>query len=132
MTNNEDLVDLKKGRISSQDVRELRIEGLVDTGASMLIIPEEIVKKLGLEIEEDVWVRLADNGRKKFPKAGAVEVELLDRRDIFTVIFPSVSSRVRQKDAPMGQRRIERFQRMLFEFPSFPGLPAIHEEACQE
>ena len=93
LTNNDDLVSLRKGLIGKREVRTVVVDALIDSGASVLLMPQEIVQQLGLDIKEKVWVTLADNKRKKFPKTGTVELELQGRRDSFScLVLPKGST----------------------------------------
>jgi predicted aspartyl protease len=60
LLNNQDLGDAKKGHILPEQIRRLRVSGLVDSGASRLVIPEFLVERLGLEISGTARVRYAD------------------------------------------------------------------------
>jgi predicted aspartyl protease len=50
VTNGEDLVLLRKGLIKSEQVRVVRTKALVDTGATLLSMPEDLLDQLGLPV----------------------------------------------------------------------------------
>jgi predicted aspartyl protease len=50
LVNNEDLDNAKRGHIPPEQVRRARISGIVDSGASRLVIPESVAHQLGIEI----------------------------------------------------------------------------------
>src|SRR5437870_2648822 len=60
LANDEDLVRAKDGVISPKQVRRMKIRGVVDSGATRLVIPESVAKQLGLEKTGSVKVRYAD------------------------------------------------------------------------
>lgn len=60
-------------------VRRYVTEGLVDTGAVMLILPQDIVEKLGLVEERKVIVTYADERKEERPVAGVVTIKIGDR-----------------------------------------------------
>ena len=45
--------------------KSLEIEAVIDTGATMSVLPMDIIQRLGLEKIEDVNVRYADNRVEK-------------------------------------------------------------------
>src|SRR5262249_6933546 len=69
LTNFKDLLNAENGQIAFSDVRRVRIPGLVDTGATRLVIPEKIVNQLGLEIKGAAKVRYADGRTEERPIA---------------------------------------------------------------
>ncbi len=61
-------------QMGEEEIRHLEISCMVDTGAVMLIINEEIRAALGLTIRGLRQSRLADNTPIELPVAGPVEV----------------------------------------------------------
>lgn len=57
--NSSDLALLEAGYIPENKVRQLDIDALVDTGAVMNLLPQEIVEKLGLKVFDKRTVTLA-------------------------------------------------------------------------
>jgi clan AA aspartic protease len=77
--NAADLVSAKAGLIKEHEVRSITVTAVVDTGAASLVINEEQCQKLGLGIERERNVRVAD-GRQVFSKVTEpVRVEWKDR-----------------------------------------------------
>ena len=60
-------------------VRRTTVEGLVDTGAVMLVLPENVVSRLGLRTQREVVVTYADERKETRPVAGPVTVHIGDR-----------------------------------------------------
>ncbi|HET6251389.1 MAG TPA: retroviral-like aspartic protease family protein [Tepidisphaeraceae bacterium] len=60
LANHKDLYRAEAGLILPDQVRRLRIRGVVDTGATRLVIPEAVAQKLGLETSGTSKVRYAD------------------------------------------------------------------------
>ncbi|AMM40006.1 hypothetical protein HS1_000200 [Candidatus Desulfofervidus auxilii] len=46
----------QKGIIPPEEIRETEVEGLVDFGATLLTLPEEMVEKLGLTLGREIEV----------------------------------------------------------------------------
>jgi clan AA aspartic protease len=67
-----------EGLISA--ARTETLEALVDTGATMLAIPADVVERLGLPLMEMRKVKLATGTVVEVPCVGRVDLELLGRR----------------------------------------------------
>jgi predicted aspartyl protease len=64
ITNNSDLVLAAHGVVSERDIRSIELEEmLVDTGASHLCLPADLIEQLGLELKEVIQVTTADGDR---------------------------------------------------------------------
>jgi predicted aspartyl protease len=71
------LAERGSGRV--EDVPTSRLDCLVDTGALMMLLPEDEVGKLGLSRGGRVIVTYADDRREELPTARGLEVSLLGR-----------------------------------------------------
>lgn len=60
-------------------IRRTTVEGVVDTGAVMLVLPENVVGRLGLETQRQVVVTYADERKETRPVAGPVTVRIGNR-----------------------------------------------------
>ncbi|HJW87626.1 MAG TPA: retroviral-like aspartic protease family protein [Candidatus Brocadiaceae bacterium] len=67
---------LKKKIKREDEVRKYTLDALVDTGAVMLALPQDIVETLGLEILRTVVVTYADERRDERPVAGTVTIKI--------------------------------------------------------
>ncbi len=70
---------IERGSGGQSGVRRARVQGIVDTGAVMLVLPQNIVERLGLRVQETVVVTYADNRWEERPVAGPVTVRIGDR-----------------------------------------------------
>ena len=102
LANHEDVILAKKGIIAASKIRRVTVLGLVDTGASRLVLPQRVVTQLGLEPSGTVKVRYADGRQVVRPTVDDVEVELLGRRSTFTA-----SVEPRRKSALIGALVLE-------------------------
>jgi len=75
-----DEVMAQKGLIRPKEIRSVEVEGLVDSGATVLTLPEELVEQLGLMRGGEVEVTYADGRRGKRPTAFGVKIEILGRQ----------------------------------------------------
>ena len=60
-------------------IRRTQVTGVVDTGAVMLVLPENVVDRLGLERQRKVVVFYADERKESRPVAGPVTVHIGNR-----------------------------------------------------
>ncbi len=79
LENPVDRENFERGFGEESGVRRARVRGVVDTGAVMLVLPENIVEQLGLRVQETMVVTYADNRTEERPVAGPVSVRIGDR-----------------------------------------------------
>ena len=66
-------------RIEEEQIKQYKIEALVDTGAVMLSLPQDIVEKLGLVENGKVIVTYADERKEERPVAQGVSIRIGNR-----------------------------------------------------
>jgi clan AA aspartic protease len=66
--------------------KSTEIDALIDTGATMVVLPQDIVQALGLKKVREVKVRYANNKVEMKPVYRAVIIETLGREGTFDVI----------------------------------------------
>jgi predicted aspartyl protease len=86
VANNDDLTLARRGLLPQDQVRREKVRGVVDAGAAKLVLPEAVVKRLGLPLGNSINVRYADGRTAKRKGAEGVYVELLGRHGTFTAI----------------------------------------------
>ncbi len=74
LRNGGDIELSRRKYIGEEDIRYININMMVDSGAIMLAINEEIRVALGLEIIDHRSSQLADGTRLNLPVAGSIEV----------------------------------------------------------
>ena len=79
ITNKTDLDNARAGKIPEAEVRMVEIEALVDTGASQLVLPEDIVEFLGVPHEGTKPARDARGFVVRVPWVGGLFIEILGR-----------------------------------------------------
>ena len=87
LTNSDDLVRVKIGIIPAEKVRRVRIRGVVDSGATRLVIPESVAQTLGLEVAESVKVTYADGRTAERKVARSLQLTYGGRTDVFSAII---------------------------------------------
>ncbi len=86
LANSEDVVLTRRGLLPADPVRKITIEGLVDTGATRLVIPANVAEQLGVREVGEVQVRYADRRRETRQLVDDVLVELLGRQATFRAV----------------------------------------------
>jgi predicted aspartyl protease len=86
IANNDELAAARLGLLPVDQVRRETILGVVDSGATKLVLPEAVVKRLGLPPGDSVKVRYADGRQAKRAGAEGVYVQLLGRHGTFSAI----------------------------------------------
>ncbi len=70
---------VSQGLRDESTVRRTTVEGVVATDAMMLMLPENVVSRLGLERQREVVVTYADERKETRPVAGPVTVHIGNR-----------------------------------------------------
>ena len=79
VTNNTDRDKATAGELDPAKVRTIEIEALVDTGATLLALPADVCRTLGLAHKGLRRVRYADGRVQDVPWVGGVLIEILGR-----------------------------------------------------
>lgn len=86
VANNMDEVQARLGQILPEQVRRLKLWGLVDSGATRLVLPASAVKKLGLPKAGQVKTKYADGRVGQRDVADEARVNLLGRNCVVNAI----------------------------------------------
>jgi len=87
VANNDDFALVHRGLLKPNQVRRETIPAVVDSGAAMLVLPQFLVKRLGLRLGGKVNVRYADGRRAQRQEAESVYVETLGRHSTFNAVI---------------------------------------------
>ena len=87
LSNYADVLQAELGQLSPEKVRSVRLNGVVDTGATRLVLPAKISQDLGLQKRGETSVRYADNRREKRLLVRNALVEMLGREGNFSAIL---------------------------------------------
>ena len=68
-----------EGLRDESTIRRTTVDGVVDTGAVMLVLPENVVGRLGLKTQRQVVVTYADERKETRPVAGPVTIRIGNR-----------------------------------------------------
>ena len=86
LANNDDVRDLERGRLAPDKVRRVRIRGVVDSGATRLVIPESVAKHLGLRSSSRAQGRNADGRAAQREIVKGIHLAFGDRSSVFNAI----------------------------------------------
>jgi predicted aspartyl protease len=86
VANHKDVMLAEEGFLPREQVRRARISGVVDTGATRLVLPASVVTALGLPEAGQVTVRFADGRRESKTTVRDVELEIQGRSSVFTAV----------------------------------------------
>ena len=97
LANHEDIVLADAGMLPREKIRRTKVSGVIDSGATRLVLPPQVVKDLGLRISGETAVRYADQRAAKRKVVPYVQLQLLGRESVFSAIVEP-----RRKDALIG------------------------------
>ena len=80
LKNEADIILATQGYIKENEIRQMTVETIVDTGAWTLVINDETRKKLGLLDQGMGEATLADGQKGEYPMAGPLEIWWKNRR----------------------------------------------------
>lgn len=86
LSNHKDIVLSEAGHLSPQQIRRTKIRGVVDSGATRLVIPESVVKQLGLETSGTAKVRYADGRTSERLIVKDVHLAYGGRESVFSAV----------------------------------------------
>jgi clan AA aspartic protease len=104
VANYRDMILAEHGALPPDQVRRARIRGVVDTGATDLVLPGKITKQLGLPKGDKIRARLADGRRITRNRAEDAYIEILGRHGTFQAIIEP-----NREDALIGAIVLEAF-----------------------
>ncbi len=80
LENERDAFLCEEGRLPRKKVRSCELEAVVDTGAALILLPQDLVEKLGLRKIDKTVVCLANEQKVELDLAGPLSVTIAGRR----------------------------------------------------
>lgn len=80
LENDYDIFMYKEGRLKKEEIRSIKIDALMDTRAVMILLPQDMVEKLGIEKMGRTIVTLANDEKAEMDVAGMVEITIAGRK----------------------------------------------------
>ena len=87
LANNQDVQLHNAKMIPADQVRKIRLEATIDTGANHVVLPTAIAAFLGLQKSGEAGVRYADGRTARKDTVDQVELELLGRKGTFRALL---------------------------------------------
>lgn len=109
------------------DVRQVELDCLVDSGAVLSYLPQEVVEHLGIPVIGSVIVRYADERKDELEKAGPVKIQIGDRSGNFDCVVgpPNCEPLIGQIVLEELDLMIDSADRKLLVRPESPFLPLL-------
>jgi clan AA aspartic protease len=79
LKNIRDIHKAEDGIIKEPEIRKATVDVMVDTGATMLVINEQLFQQLGLRVAEEREISLANDAKETCKVTEAVEIHWEDR-----------------------------------------------------
>lgn len=79
LVNGDDISDFRRKRIGEDEIRQMTVHAMVDTGSIMLCVNDNIKKALGLEVIGKRRSQLANGVVLELDVVGPITVRYLDR-----------------------------------------------------
>ena len=82
LTNSDDIALARAGKITPAEIRTVTVAALVDTGATMLVLPKEVIQNLGLQAIRTTRSRIGDGRFIERTIYGPAKLKVMDREVI--------------------------------------------------
>ena len=82
LANNHDEEDVKRGHLRPAEVRAVQVQALADPGATMMVLPADVVSKLELFPDGYRKVRYADGRIRELPWVSSIRMTILGRETV--------------------------------------------------
>lgn len=125
--NSEDIAVANRGYIKESEIRKTRVKAMVDSGAYMLAINEEIKLQLGLREVDKKLASLADGTTIHLAVVGPVEIRFENRKtNVMAMVLPG-NSEVLLGAIPMEDMDviIDPLKQQLTVHPERPYIPKM-------
>lgn len=127
LENQRDRILADAGHLDAQSVRRIELDALVDAGAVMSLLPQDVVERLGLPIDGNIIVTLADEQKIELPRARYLSLSCEGRQmDTDCLVGPP------RCESLVGQLVLERLDLVLDPLkqtitprPESPFLPSL-------
>ena len=127
LTNDYDLVRVADGKLSASEVRTEEIDALVDTGATMLMLPADVVERLGVPIRGHRKVRYADARVEDVPLVAMIKIEIQGREAYVSALVGPAGSTPLIGQIPLEEMDfvVDPKSRELRPNPASPDAPVL-------
>jgi clan AA aspartic protease len=120
---------IEKIKITSllEPIKSMEVEAVVDTGATMVVLPQDIVDRLGLNKIREVNVKYANNRTESKTIYGVVTLEVKGRTGNFDVLAEAENSQplIGQVVLEILDLVVDPRTRTLIPNPMSPEMPMV-------
>ena len=95
----------ERGYGKESDIRRTSVRAVVDTGAVMLMLPQNVVERLGAALSGTVIVTYADERREERPTAGPFTLRLCNRSMPLDCVVGPATQRAADRPDRSGKTR---------------------------
>ncbi len=127
LENEGDIILGEAGKLGRRKIRALDIDAVVDTGAVMTLLPQEVVEALGVKTRGSIIVQLANDQKIELPRTSGLRLTIAGREMITDCLIGPPGC-----EALIGQIVMERLdliadpaKRTLTPRPESPFLPTL-------
>jgi len=127
LTNDYDLTLAEAGSLDPGRVRTVEIEALIDTGATMLMLPADVVARLGVPIKGTRKVRYANAHVEEVPRVGGIKIEIRGRDALVSALVGPAGSTALIGQIPLEEMDfvVDPKSRELRPNPASPDAPVM-------
>lgn len=118
---------VRLGYLKPEQLRVAKVQGLADSGAVMLVLPQDLVEALGLREAGKVIVTYADERKEERPLAGIVTVRIGNRSTSLNCVVgpPASEPLIGQVVLETLDLLVDCVQQKLVPRPESPFLPQL-------
>ena len=127
LTNDYELTQVEAGTLEASTVRTVEIEALVDTGVTMMMLPADVVARLGVPVRGHRKVRYADSRVEEVPWVSGVRIDVKGRNAVVSALVGPAGSTALLGQIPLEEMDfvVDPKSRELRPNPASPDAPVL-------
>jgi clan AA aspartic protease len=127
LTNDYDLAACQAGTLAPECVRVVEIDALVDTGATMLVLPSDAVERLGVPVRGHRKVRYADDRVEDVALVAGILLQIRGREAFVSALVGPAGSTALIGQFPLEEMDfvVDPKSRELRPNPASPDAPVL-------
>jgi len=113
--------------MNAAEVRTEEIEALVDTGATMMMLPADVVARLGVPVKDHRKVRYADGRVEEVPLVTGIRIDVRGRNAVVSALVGAAGSTPLLGQIPLEEMDfvVDPKSRELRPNPASPDAPVL-------
>ena len=127
LTNDYEQTQAEAGTLNASEVRTVEIEALVDTGATMMMLPADVVAQLGVPVKGHRKVRYADSRVEEVPWVAGIRIDVRGRNAVVSALVGAAGSTALLGQIPLEEMDfiVDPKSRELRPNPASPDAPVL-------